>query len=149
MLAPGFDYDGRSRHALYDAWIDRLLARTVTVYGHCRSVCLQMQREFTELTLVPGHVESLAYGVRSHWWLVAPDGGRVDPTLAQFPGGVLSYAAWTPGDCVRVGTCLSCAAPLWRQVMQLTEAPCRPEFCNDTCRSEFGRSLNVRKTAHD
>ncbi len=66
----------------YKKWISENVTQ---VLGRCAEITLQMQEVFPELTRVRGHYHCLIWGKREHWWLTAPDGEIVDPTVAQFP----------------------------------------------------------------
>ncbi len=77
--------------------------------GRCAEATAAMAAAFPELTRVRGHVYNLAWGRREHWWLTAPDGTIVDPTAAQFPGGVIHpYEPWDEGSPEPTGRCPNC-----------------------------------------
>jgi len=77
--------------------------------GLCAAITATMAEEFPELRRVRGHYHCPMWGRRAHWWLVAPDGRVVDPTVAQFPSrGTGEYEPWPEGAPEPTGKCLNC-----------------------------------------
>ena len=78
-------------------------------YGKCHLATLAMVEAFPELQRVRGHYFCWTWGVREHWWCVAPDGSIVDPTIAQFPSkGAGEYEPWIEGTKEPTGRCPEC-----------------------------------------
>lgn len=101
----------------YQAWIDQQYPTAESARGHCAEATLAMRRAFPELTRVRGHYVCTFWGERAHWWLTAPDGRIVDPTVRQFPSATLdqtcvaaSYIPWVEGALEPTGRCLECGA---------------------------------------
>lgn len=126
----------------YIAWIDGYLKRSLggDGYGECRTATELMVKEFPELKRVAGHVYTLGWGKRSHFWCVTPDGSIVDPTARQFPG-LLGYEPWKPGDEVCVGKCMNCGCEIWRKVQSLEDVK-RECICGRECETSFESYLN-------
>lgn len=104
--------------------------------GRCREAATEMAAAFPELRIARGHATVLSWGIRGHWWLVAPNGAIVDPTKSQFPL-VLDYEEWTPGDEVRVGKCMECGEEIWAALESLDEPPPHKTFCDENCERSF------------
>jgi hypothetical protein len=101
-------------------------------YGKCAEVTLAMAAEFPELRRVRGHYFCSSWGMRSHWWLLAPDGSVIDPTAAQFPSrGVGIYFKWNEGDEEPTGKCANCGEYVYGV----------NSFCSDECARETERYL--------
>ena len=99
------------------------------ITGRCAEVTLAMVQMFPELRRVRGHYCCPVWGIREHWWLVAPGGEIVDPTARQFPGGGLgTYREWREGAEEPVGRCLNCGAYCFPSTM-VTDC-----LCSDVCR---------------
>lgn len=103
--------------------------------GECKKYATEMAAAFPELTLVAGHVETMGWGRRGHWWLETPSGDIVDPTARQFHGPIL-YSAWDPTEPVRLGKCMNCGEEIWECVESLDKAT-QKGICGDRCEREF------------
>lgn len=60
------------------------IAKLINIYGMCAEHTLAMQQKFPELVRIRGHYDCPFHGKICHWWLVAPNGEIVDPTVSQF-----------------------------------------------------------------
>ena len=125
--------------AEYAAWIESYRQANPILRGACQSATEDMAKAFPELTRVPGRIKFVAGGSTEHWWLTAPDGEVIDPTVSQFEyalahGGV-EYAPWRPGDKVLVGRCMNCGDDIWRRV-QILGGP-RESVCGEECAADF------------
>lgn len=69
----------------YEKWISDFIEAGNEIHGMCCSTCELMQKDFPELTLRGGYVET-ALGNDLHFWLISPEGDIVDPTEEQFGG---------------------------------------------------------------
>lgn len=82
------------------------------LFGICKQVTDDMVVAFPELTQVRGHAYVIPWGLRTHWWCVAPDGAIVDPTADQYPAmGVQRPMQYTPLDPDAeepIGMCMEC-----------------------------------------
>ena len=96
--------------------------------GKCVEMTALMADAFPELRRVRGHYLCPIEGRRPHWWMVAPDGSIVDPTLEQFPslgqGDYIEYVGPEPK-----GQCLNCGELLF-------DGAAVSGFCNATCAFE-------------
>lgn len=129
-------------NSIYTTWIAAYIERmNGKLLGRCETASKEMQTAFPELRLVRGYVLVFGWGQRGHWWLEAPDGTVVDPTVGQFPEGrVLDYDEWLPGHPVCVGKCMECGEQIWREVDSLDDV--RPQrFCDDICTRAFASEL--------
>jgi hypothetical protein len=68
---------------IYKIWIENWLSRNNPV-GKCAEATMEMKKAFPELTRVGGDFFCPKWLQSSHWWLIAPDGSIVDPTIGQF-----------------------------------------------------------------
>lgn len=119
----------------YRDWITSHVKSSEDAYGKCEIVTLEMQQAFPELKRVKGHYYCSAWGERTHWWLVTPDGRIVDPTASQFPSnGSGQYVELDPNDPVPIGKCLNCGELVYEP------AP-REDICSYFCYGEFIESL--------
>lgn len=123
----------------YKDYIESNHATYELCYGKCDEATRVMQCQFPELKRVCGHVETMGWGRRAHWWLVAEDGEVVDPTVKQFPG-VFRYEEFKPGTEVQVGRCMECGEEIWRAVDSLDEIK-RESICSEQCADAFERSF--------
>jgi len=101
--------------------------------GDCKTYSEAMQHEFKELRIVRGHYYCPVWGERGHWWLVHPEGYRVDPTAKQFPsrgGGV--YIEWEEGQAEPTGLCLNCGGYVYNG----------HTCCSEECHREAVAALN-------
>jgi len=67
----------------YREWIEKNVDKNCL--GQCSEITKKMEEEFPELIRVRGHFMCVHWGLRSHWWLIDPDGEIIDPTVVQFP----------------------------------------------------------------
>src|SRR5688572_29828181 len=111
------------------------------VLGQCAKATQEMVEAFPELKRVPGHVYTIGWGKRAHWWCVAPDGEIVDPTVSQFVGACVDYEPFEAGHEVRVGRCMNCGDDIYAVILVLDEPPPRPYFCGDHCSAEMAREV--------
>lgn len=134
--------DSADAKAGYVAWVDAYVARTKPVLGMCGSATAEMVKAFPELTRVPGHIYSICWGRRAHWWCVAPDGSIVDPTASQFPD-LVAYEPWEPGTEVRVGRCMNCGEDIFARPTTLGELPPGTDttFCNSQCADGMAKAV--------
>lgn len=96
----------------YRVWIEENVTDT---YGKCAEVTEAMVAVFPELTRIRGFYMCEAWGVREHWWLVAPDGEIVDPTAGQFPSkGTSEYVPLKEGSLEPTGKCMNCGGYVYR-----------------------------------
>ena len=105
-------------------------------YGQCLDTCLRMQQTFPELRLVSGHYDCPLWGLREHWWLVAPDDAIVDPTAEQFPSrGVMGeYIPKDPKAQEPTGRCMQCGAYCYND----------ESACSDACRRKLEDYYNAK-----
>jgi len=97
-------------------------------YGKCKETCEAMAAAFSELKLVRGHYWCWSWGVRTHWWLVDPQGGIVDPTKMQFPSkGLGDYEPWEEGEKEPTGMCPNCGRYVYDG----------GTVCSEKCHKEF------------
>lgn len=96
-----------------------------------------MQQAFPELSLRRG-LAMTAWDERQHWWLLSPEGEIVDPTVKQYPGGVVyqytDVTDWSEeeiADAIPTGRCLNCGAPCYRD----------EQTCSEECYDSFRRAL--------
>lgn len=114
------------------AYTDWIAANVPEAYGKCAAVTLAMLVAFPELKRVRGHYYRYAWGERSHWWLVAPDGSIVDPTADQFPPkGRGEYVPWVDGDPEPTGICANCSGKVFDG----------GTVCSAACHSEYAAYL--------
>lgn len=96
----------------YKEWISDNVNKNCL--GQCAEVTEKMQKAFPELARVRGHFMCCFWGLRSHWWLVDPDGEIVDPTVAQFPSAGMAtpsaYEPWDENAKEPTGKCPNCGA---------------------------------------
>lgn len=119
----------------YYDWIANWLCTQKSVWGFCKQGAQEMQKQFLELTVVPGWVSTIA-GDRDHWWCETADGEIIDPTASQFKEmriGIFRYRKFQPGDKVRVGKCMNCGTEIWLPVQSLTESPEFPPGVSNCC----------------
>ena len=91
----------------YEEWISQNVKDNG--YGQCHEATEAMAQAFPELSTVRGHYECPIWGTREHWWLVAPDGRIVDPTVEQFPSkGIGEYTPLDEEAEEPVGKCANC-----------------------------------------
>lgn len=92
------------------------ISKLTNVHGMCAEHTLLMQQTFPELIRVRGQYDCPIQGKSCHWWLVAPDGEIVDPTVAQFPtkGYAAQYIPWEEGNEEPTGKCLQCGELTYR-----------------------------------
>jgi hypothetical protein len=127
------------RHDEYEAWIETLVKEHGTaLMGQCQVAVRNMVLAFPELRAVAGHSYGV-WGKRGHWWLVAPDGEIVDPTISQFPGPI-EYEEWVPGSEVRVGKCMNCGEEIWERV-EVLENIQHKQMCSEACERDFIANL--------
>lgn len=114
----------------YSEWIASNV--TGSGYGQCAEVTLAMAAAFPELRRVRGHYYCFAWGERTHWWLVAPDGRIVDPTAGQFPSaGRGEYVPWVEGAEEPTGKCPECGGYVYGG----------GTMCSDSCARAYERYL--------
>lgn len=117
----------------YEQYIQTFWAGDVT--GKCAEATTSMVQMFPELRRVRGFYCCPLWGRREHWWLVAPDGSIVDPTVRQFPGGGLGdYQEWTEGDFEPVGKCINCGEYVYQEGIGGV-------LCNEACERELRLSM--------
>lgn len=89
--------------------------------GQCSDMTTRMAAAFPELVRTRGHYVCADHR-HPHWWLIAPDGTVIDPTVEQFAmcGGGLYEPYLGPEP---KGHCLDCGELLF------SDTP----FCNDEC----------------
>lgn len=122
----------------YNEWIKANVEGTG--YGACREVTERMAAAFPELRRVYGFYYSLAWGRRTHWWLVTSEGIVVDPTSAQFPClGFGDYEELNSLDEAPTGRCADCACDVYNGAI----------FCSSGCESATISYLNDLKYADD
>lgn len=120
----------------YLEWIAAYVAaRSGFVRGACSTATLEMVEAFPELRRAGGFV-FVAWGRDEHFWCVAPDGSIVDPTAAQFPGGVFRYDELDLNDpktreIVPTGYCMNCGGDTFKGAT----------FCDQDCEADFGAAL--------
>lgn len=56
-------------------------------YGKCKEICNTMAKTFPELEIRKGNFESIAWGIRQHYWCRV-NGQIIDPTGHQHPDGL-------------------------------------------------------------
>lgn len=88
----------------YQQWIAAHLP--IDPRGQCVTVTKQMAAAFPELRRVRGHYICAFEGRRSHWWLVAPNGEIIDPTVEQFATRCGDYEEYTGPE--PTGQCMNC-----------------------------------------
>jgi len=123
----------------YAEWIKAYVDRTPHLLGRCKDAVDEMHAAFPELRPAKGYAQTLSWGERDHWWLVAENGAIVDPTEAQFPGGIFHYREWLPGSLTRVGKCMDCGEYIWRCADTLEAATVT--FCDEDCAARFERFM--------
>ncbi len=123
--------------ARYVEWIDAYKASVNSVTGRCSSATKEMQAAFPELKRVAGFVTTFMGAQLEHFWLMTEAGEIVDPTVSQFPGGVLEYRAFQPLDEVRVGRCMECGDDIYAALQSLDDTPQRRSICSDECEAAF------------
>lgn len=104
-----------SRREEYNLWIEAYV-KSVDGFtrGRCGAATAAMQLAFPELRIAKGFAYSLHEEVDQHFWCVAPDNTVVDPTVSQFPLGVVfEYEELdlnNPADVTRlpIGKCMNC-----------------------------------------
>lgn len=106
----------------YQSWIAANMP--VDPRGQCAAMTLRMAKAFPDLRRVRGHYVCPLEGRRPHWWLVAPSGAVVDPTVEQFAscgvgGDYVEHVGPEP-----TGQCLNCGALLYGN---------ESSFCNVDC----------------
>lgn len=110
------------RPAEYSEWIK---SNVHDPKHKCREVTEEMQRAFPELRRVAGHYYSID-GIHPHWWLTAPDGSIVDPTIAQFADQHGEYVEHD-GD-LPIGRCANCGEYIY---------PGQDTVCSESCYHEY------------
>lgn len=124
----------------YQEWIAERTMRGdfKETYGKCKEISAEMCAAFPGFRQARGYVWT-TWGKRGHWWCVAPDGCVVDPTEAQFPGGVMSYEELKIGDEVLIGKCMNCGDEIWVACESLTDEPHNPHapFCGADCYADY------------
>jgi hypothetical protein len=126
--------------ARYAEWIAAYSIRQDGILlGKCREAVADMLAAFPELREVRGHVHCM-WGKRGHFWTQDLDGSIVDPTRAQFPGGI-EYEPWVEGSEVRVGKCMNCGADIWEQVKDLLHVETN-SICGPDCERELEHYYN-------
>lgn len=110
----------------YRAWI----AENVTqpCGGMCKVWSRKMSEVFPELTLTRGYYRP--HG--GHWWLTAPDGAIVDPTIQQFEDDRGEYLPVDESKPQPTGKCPGCGGLVFAG-----ETFCCRECADDTLR-EWG-----------
>jgi hypothetical protein len=111
-------------------------------WNQCFTMTLSMKAAFPELIRVRGHVLlSNGWPLRPHWWLRAPDGSIVDPTVAQFSNAyhgtnttVISYQEWDETQPAPTGSCANCAHGLCYN---------GDMFCCMYCETAFAKDLSI------
>lgn len=116
----------------YHEWIARNYPTQESAYGRCDDATVLMKQAFPDLVRVRGHFYDAAWGQRSHWWLMAPDGSIVDPTAVQFPsGGRGVYEPWIEGDAEPTGKCPNCGEYVYDG----------GTVCSDACGNDYAAYL--------
>ncbi len=107
----------------YRVWINHNYPEQ-TGYGKCKEAVERMQTLFPELRIAKGFFHCI-WGERCHWWLVAPNGGVVDPTRGQFPGPgeYEELQDHELADRVPTGVCMDCGDPVYHN----------DTFCSEEC----------------
>lgn len=123
----------------YDAWIAAWVAEH-GAFGRCKEAVAAMREAFPELREARGYAIDGRWGMRAHWWCVAPDGAIVDPTAGQFPM-LFDYEEWEPGKEVCVGKCMNCGEQIWKAVESLERVPTQ-RFCSESCENEVLADFN-------
>jgi hypothetical protein len=117
-------------NAIYSEWIAANVEGDG--YGQCAEVTTAMVEAFPELRRVRGQYFCVTWGMRTHWWLVAPDRSIVDPTATQFPSqGDGLYVEWHEGDEEPTGKCPNCSGYVYGG----------GTVCSDACAREYERYL--------
>lgn len=119
----------------YNEYIESHHGTYEKTYGKCREACEAMAKEFPELRIAKGHADTLGWGRRAHWWLVADNGSIIDPTRKQFPG-VYNYDEWEPGKEVCVGKCCNCGGEIWEAVQDLEHIE-NKMLCGPSCERAY------------
>lgn len=119
----------------YSDWIAGYRAKGPTL-GMCSSATKEMLGAFPELTRVRGWVHDAFVGRREHWWLTAPDGSVVDPTVDQFPG-VYEYEPLDEANPppLRSGSCMDCGASVFDGAT----------FCDAECEAATAEYLGLNQ----
>ena len=124
----------------YQEWIANYLKKHPNPLGECQRACKEMLKAFPELKIIRGHVETVFWGRRGHWWCESEDGAIADPTRRQFPGPI-EYKQWTPDELVRTGKCMNCGEEIWRKVASLDQEY-HDYFCSKECEKETIDEMN-------
>jgi len=127
----------------YKQWVEDYLKRVENPYSKCVEATEEMAKAFPELRRVRGHAETL-WGRREHWWLITPDNEVIDPTEAQFPGGVFEYEELKLGSLVRVGRCMNCGEYIWEPTKNVDEEPPHKSVCSDRCEEILQEEYNPK-----
>lgn len=115
----------------YEVWITQNVHEA---YGQCEKVTASMLEAFPELTRVRGHYQCPVWGERAHWWLTAPDGSIVDPTVMQFPSrGCGDYEPWDDSKELPTGKCMNCGGYAYR-----SESSCGSQRCKSELSAYYG-----------
>ena len=117
-----------AQQADYMIWIEALMLAPGfnKGYGACEETCVAMADEFPELEIRKGTFDSVAWGLRTHWWCRIGD-RIVDPTAQQHPDGEFFPATGdayedltdvTEEDAIAQGLvpsgkCVNCGDPIW------------------------------------
>jgi hypothetical protein len=120
----------------YNEWIAEYLQEVGNNgYGRCEEATRIMVKVFPELTRVAGHVETIEWGRRAHWWCTTPNGVIVDPTAAQF-SGISEYEPLQVGSLIRTGKCMNCGDEIWKPCLDpldLSSMPTHDCSCSPEC----------------
>lgn len=131
--------------AKYAKWIRKNYPTRISALAVCQGATAKMVEAFPELKRVPGHVYTVHFGRRAHWWCETPDGSVVDPTAAQFEDAfMLEYHPFEPGQEVRVGRCMNCGDDIDAVVQELGKQPeglYSTTFCDKECAKEMAESM--------
>lgn len=111
------------------------IAKLINIYGMCAEHTLAMQQKFPELVRIRGHYDCPLNGKICHWWLVAPNGEIVDPTVSQFitKGCGAEYIPWNEEKDEPTGKCLHCGELVYKNNY----------FCSNVCVEAASTIYNI------
>lgn len=120
----------------YGEWIGKNCPSKPTgALGHCAEFVDLMAAVFPELRKTRGFYHCHKWGRRTHWWLVAPDGSVVDPTVLQFPSaGLGKYEELADAD-LPIGRCMECGE------LVMPRGYGSSQFCNEEHEKRFSANL--------
>lgn len=110
----------------YGQWIKNYKGE---IFRRCVEVTAEMRAQFPELRVAKGLV-TIVENCKDyqHQWLVAPDGGIIDPTARQWLG-IIDYKEIGDNDPKPIGKCLNCGEYVFENMFSSI-------FCGDRCAKE-------------